>query len=166
MNGIQIIFTFGLLSYLWYILLAFSPQFCGIQLVVTVLSHRCKSCMDSGEAKVESHTSSKHDPTKPHCFLTQWPLNPEASHTNVLEETLYTWQPCQPGPPQESLECNGTRTSLQTKPSTNPDDAGPIVCRPMGLPVAASCDRAWTWTRISNVIDHCATREALATYDI
>ena len=32
------------------------PQFCVIQLVVvTVLSHRCKSRADSGEAKVESH---------------------------------------------------------------------------------------------------------------
>ena len=37
----------------------------------------------------------KHDPTKPHCFLTQCPLNPEANCTNVSEETPYTWQPCQ-----------------------------------------------------------------------
>ena len=45
---------------------------------------------------------------------------------------------------------DGTRTSLPAKPSPNPDDAGPIVRRPMGLPVAAGCDRAWTRTRISS----------------
>uniref|UniRef100_A0A673W6L4 E3 ubiquitin-protein ligase RNF10 n=1 Tax=Salmo trutta TaxID=8032 RepID=A0A673W6L4_SALTR len=36
-----------------------------------------------------------------------------------------------PGPPQESLECSGTRTSLPAKPSPNLDNAGPIVRRPM-----------------------------------
>ena len=55
-----------------------------------------------------------------------------------------------PGLPQESLERDGTRTSLPAKPSTNLNDAGPIVRRPMGLPVPAGCDRAWTWTRISS----------------
>jgi hypothetical protein len=52
-----------------------------------------------------------------------------------------------PGLPQESLERDGTRTSLLAKPSPNPDDAGPIVRRPMGLPVVSSCDRAWTQTQ-------------------
>ena len=33
-----------------------------------------------------------------------------------------------PGPPQESLVRDGTRTSLPTKPSPNPDNAGLIVC--------------------------------------
>uniref|UniRef100_A0A8C8EZK7 Upstream stimulatory factor 1 n=1 Tax=Oncorhynchus tshawytscha TaxID=74940 RepID=A0A8C8EZK7_ONCTS len=37
----------------------------------------------------------KYNPTKPHCFFTQCLLNPEASRTNVSEETPYTWQPCQ-----------------------------------------------------------------------
>ncbi|XP_052378314.1 adrenodoxin, mitochondrial-like isoform X1 [Oncorhynchus keta] len=37
----------------------------------------------------------KHNPTKPHCFLTQCPFNPESSCTNVSEETPYTWRPCQ-----------------------------------------------------------------------
>ena len=32
----------------------------------------------------------KHNPTKPHCFLTQRASNLEASRTNVSEETLYT----------------------------------------------------------------------------
>jgi hypothetical protein len=27
--------------------------------------------------------------------LTQRPLNAEASRTNVSEETMYTWRPCQ-----------------------------------------------------------------------
>jgi hypothetical protein len=43
---------------------SFSPQFCGIQLVVTVLSHRCNSHTDSGEAKIESHASSKTQPNQ------------------------------------------------------------------------------------------------------
>ncbi|XP_064878902.1 protocadherin-15-like [Oncorhynchus nerka] len=33
----------------------------------------------------------KHDPAKPHCFLTHCSLNPEVSHTNVSEETLHSW---------------------------------------------------------------------------
>ena len=72
----------------------------------------------------------KHIPTKPHCFLTQCPLNPEASCPNVSEETPYTWQPCQCAlrlVPQDIL---------LAKPSRNPDDAGSIVRCPMGLPVA------------------------------
>jgi hypothetical protein len=62
-----------------FILILFSPQ-----LVVTVLSHRCNFRMDSGEAKVESRASSKHNPTKTHCF------NPEASLTKcVVENTVH-----------------------------------------------------------------------------
>ncbi|XP_064816559.1 sialoadhesin-like [Oncorhynchus masou masou] len=38
-----------------------------------------------------------------------------------------------PDTPQESLERNGTRTSLPTKPSPNPEDAGPVIHRLMGL---------------------------------
>ena len=37
----------------------FSPQFCDVQLVVTVLSYRCNSPTDSGEVKVDSHASSE-----------------------------------------------------------------------------------------------------------
>ena len=33
------------------------------------------------------------------------------------------------------------------QPSPNPYDAGPIVRRPMGLPITASCDTAWNQTR-------------------
>ena len=50
----------------------------------------------------------------------------------------------------------------------NPDDAGPIVRRPMGLPITASCDTAWNQTRVSVVtrlaprcsaLDRCATQD-------
>ena len=37
----------------------------------------------------------KHNPAKPHCFLTQYLLSLEASRTNVSEETPCTWRPCQ-----------------------------------------------------------------------
>jgi hypothetical protein len=90
------------------------------------------------------------------------------SHTASWHNACLSWKPatlmCQrkyctpadcvsvhaPGPPQESLEHNGTRTSLPAKPSPNPDDTGPIMHRPMGLLLAAGCDRAWTQTRISS----------------
>ena len=71
-----------------------------------------------------------HNPTKPHCFLTQRASNPEASRTNVSEATPCTWQPwlarTVPGPPQESLVRDETRISLPAKPSLtwNLDDAG------------------------------------------
>ena len=64
---------------------------------------------------------AKHHPTKPHCFLTQRASNPEASRTNVSEETPCTWQPwlacTEPSPPQESLVRNETRISLPSNPS-------------------------------------------------
>ena len=47
-----------------FFLKTFSPQFCGIQLIVTVLSRRCNSHTDSGEAKVESCESSKTQPNQ------------------------------------------------------------------------------------------------------
>ena len=34
------------------------------------------------------------------------------------------------------------------KPSPKPDDTGPILRRPMGLPITAGCDTAWDWTRV------------------
>ena len=62
-----------------------------------------------------------HNPTKPHCFLTQRACNPEASRTNVSEETPCTWQPwlarTAHGPPQESLVSNETRIFQPAKPS-------------------------------------------------
>ena len=34
------------------------------------------------------------------------------------------------------------------RPNPNPDDVVPIVRRLMGLPITASCDTAWNWTRV------------------
>ena len=126
------------------------------------MSQRCNSCTDSGEAKVDSHASSEKQLAKPHCFLTQSPLNLEASRTNVSEET--------PGD-GVSVHCARPATGVVSarwekdipaaKPSPNPDDAGPIVCQPMGLPVVAGCDTAWTQTRISSgTACNWATQEA------
>jgi hypothetical protein len=82
----------------------------------------------------------KHDPAKPHCFLTQCSLNPDVSHTNVSEETqLVIVSECM-------LRHNGTRTSQTAKPFPNPDDAGPIVHRLMGIPV--DCDTAQDQTQV------------------
>ena len=76
----------------------------------------------------------KHNPTKPHCFLTQRASNPEASRTNVSEETPCTWQPwlarTAPGPPQESLVRDETRTSLPTKPSLTRTTLGQLCVAP------------------------------------
>ena len=98
----------------------FSSQFRRIQLlVITILSHRYNSHTGSGETKVESYASSETQPN--HCFLTQRASNPEASRTNVSEETPCTWLPwlacTAPGPPQESLVRDETRISLPAKPS-------------------------------------------------
>jgi hypothetical protein len=56
-----------------YFFTPFSPQFRGIQLVVTVLSHRCNSHTNSGEAKVESHASSETQPNKAALLLDTMP---------------------------------------------------------------------------------------------
>uniref|UniRef100_A0A4W5L035 Uncharacterized protein n=1 Tax=Hucho hucho TaxID=62062 RepID=A0A4W5L035_9TELE len=93
----------------------------------------------------------KHNPAKSHCFLTYCSLNPETSRNNVSEETLSSWRPksvCRrPARHKESLEHDETRKSRPTKPSPNPDGAGPIVHCLMGLQVMADCDTAWDQTR-------------------
>ena len=54
-------------------------------------------------------------------------------------------------------------------PQPNSDNTGPIVRRPVGLPIPASCDTAWIRTRVSVVmplalrcsaLDCCASRES------
>ena len=64
----------------------------------------------------------------------------------MSEETLYTWQPCQHAGARPATGVARARWD-KDKPSPNPDDAGPIVLRRMGLPVTAGCDTAWdqTW---------------------
>jgi hypothetical protein len=75
-----------------------------------------------------------HNPTKPHCFSTQHASNPEASRTNVLEETPCTWQPwlarTVPGPPQESLVRDETRISLPANPSLTRATLGQLCVAP------------------------------------
>ena len=118
-----------------------------IVLVATILSHRYNSRMAQERRRLKVMRPPIHNPTKPHCFLTQRASNPEASRTNVSEETPCTWQPwlacTAPGPPQESLVRDETRISLPAKPPRILDDARPIVRCPTDLPVAACCDRAW-----------------------
>jgi hypothetical protein len=107
--------------------------------------------MDSGEAKVESRASPETRPAKPQCFLTHYPVNPVACRTNELEETTtgdLKSAYMHPGRHKESLEHDGTGTSQLAKPSPNPDDAGPIVRRLTGHPVAAGCNTAWDQTQI------------------
>ena len=75
-----------------------------------------------------------HNPTKPHCFLTQRTSNPEASRTIVSEATPCTWQPwlarTAPGPPQESLVRDETRRSLPTNPSLTRTTLGQLCVAP------------------------------------
>ena len=70
-------------------------------------------------------------------------LNPEDSCTNVSKETPFNWllkSDCRrPARHKESLECDKPSKVPPAKPSPNPDDAGPIVRRPMGLLVTAGC---------------------------
>ena len=80
-----------------------------------------------------------HNPTKPHCFLTQRSSNPEASCTNVSEETRCTWQTwlacTAPGPPQESLLRVETRISLPAKPSLTRTTLGQLCVSPRTSPL-------------------------------
>ena len=120
----------------------FSPQM--LWYPITILSHHCNSPTDSGEEKVESCIRQT-------TLLNTRPLNPEASCTNVLEETLFNWRPksaCRcPAHHKESLERDEPSKAPPAKPSNTPDEAGPIVHRPMGVPVTAGCDTAWDRNR-------------------
>uniref|UniRef100_A0A8C8IS77 EF-hand domain-containing protein n=1 Tax=Oncorhynchus tshawytscha TaxID=74940 RepID=A0A8C8IS77_ONCTS len=66
--------------------------------------------------------------------LQQRASNPEASRTNVSEETPCTWQPwlarTEPGPPQESLVRDETRISLPAKPSLTRTTLGQLCIAP------------------------------------
>jgi hypothetical protein len=73
------VFVYLFLSNYFFLLLLplFSPQFRGIKLVVvTVLSHRCNSSMDSGETRVESHESSETQPNQATLLLDTMPIQP------------------------------------------------------------------------------------------
>ena len=58
------------------------------------LSHTVHACFFKVNRRVRRKSRAmrllKHSPVKSHCSL-----NPEASRTNVSEETLSNWRPCQ-----------------------------------------------------------------------
>ena len=88
--------------------------------------------------------------------------NPEASRTNVSEETLCTWLPrlasTEPGPPQESLVRDETRISLPAKPSLTRATLGQLCVAPHASRSRPAATEPWLEPRVS--LDHCATREA------
>ena len=118
----------------------FSPiSWYPIVVVATILSHCYNSRTGSGETKAVM---------RPPCFLTQRASNPEASRTNVSEETLCTWQPwlarTAPGLPQESLVREETRTSLPGNPSLTRATLGQLCVAPRtsrSLPVTTEPGR-------------------------
>jgi hypothetical protein len=113
-----------------------------------------------------SHASSET------VLLNTHPLNPEANCTNVSEETLFNWRPrstCRhPARHKESLERDEPSKAPLAKPSPSPDDAGPILRCPMGLPITAGYDTVKEQTGVcsdaSSTAMEClrpwATREA------
>ena len=132
-------------------------------LVATILSHRYNSRTGSGETKVESHASSDTQPNQAALLLNTEPSNPEASRTNVLEETPCTWQPwlvrTAPGPPQESLMRNETKISLPAKPSLTRTTLGQLCVAPWtsrANPESLVVQLTLQYSALS----HCATREA------
>ena len=118
---------------------------------ILILSHRCNSPTGSGEVKVESCVLQNM--TRQPALLNARSLNPKACRTNVSEETLFNWRPksaCRrPAHHKESLERDEPNKALPAKPSPNPDVAGRIVRRPMGLPVTAGYDTARDRPRVS-----------------
>ena len=101
-------------------------------LVATILSHRYNS--RTGETKIEGHASSDTQPNQVALLLNTARSNPEASRTNVSEETPCTWQPwlarTAPGPPRESLVHDETRISLPAKPSLTRTMLGQLCVAP------------------------------------
>jgi hypothetical protein len=69
-------------------------------LVVTVLSHRCIPLQTWERRRSRAMRPLKHEPAKPHCFLTHCCLNPKATS---MEEAPSSWRsavslqtPCPP----------------------------------------------------------------------
>ena len=100
-----------------------------------------------GEAKVESHASSETQPNQAALLLDTTHIQPGSQpHQCVGGNTVHleTWSACNvPGPPQASL----VRDIPASQTLPNPDNARPIVRRPMDLPVVAGCNRTWAQTQ-------------------
>ena len=131
----------------------FLPLFHGIQLVVvTVLPHRCNSRTDSGEAKVESHTSPETQPNQAaswhNAHPTRKPAAPMCQRKHRKPSDLVSVHCAQPATGVASARLD---KDIPAGPAGqtlhSPDDAVPIMRRPMSLPVAAGCGRAWAWTQ-------------------
>ena len=98
----------------------------------------------------------KHNPTKPHCFLTQLPIQPGSQpHQCVGGNTVHlaTVSACTvPGSPQGSLP---------PEPSLNPDDTGPIVRRRLRQSLDSNPESPVARIALQcSALDHCATWEA------
>jgi hypothetical protein len=128
------VWTNLLINYLFLYLFSSPISWYPIVLVATILSHRYNSRTGSGETKVESHASSDTQPNQAALLLNTTPSNPEASRTNVSEETPCTWQPwlarTAHGPPQELLVRDETRISLPAKPSLTRKTLGQLCVAP------------------------------------
>ena len=98
------------------------------------MSHHCNSRTDSGEAKVESHASSKTQPNQAALLLNTARIQPGSQpHQCVGGNTVHlaTWLArTAPGPPQESLVRDETRMSLPAKPSLTWTTLGQLCAAP------------------------------------
>ena len=87
-----------------------------------------------------SHTASWHD-----AHPTQKPVAPMCRRKHRTPGDLVSMQCARPATGVASAWWDKDIPDGQTLP--NPDDAGLIVRRPMDLPVAGSCNRAWARTQ-------------------
>ena len=89
---------------------------------------------DSGEAKVESHAFSETQPTQATLLLDTMPIQSGSHpHQCVRGNTVHlvTWSACTaPGPPQQSLVRDKTRTFLPAKPSLSRTMLGQLCTSP------------------------------------
>ena len=69
------------------------------------------------------------------CEAFIWPAISEVDNPFFLFVNLYLTR-------QVSYELILIYNDGLPQPNPNPDDTGPIVCRPMGLPISAGCDTA------------------------
>jgi hypothetical protein len=105
----------------------------------------------SGETKVEGHASSDTQPNQAALLLNtvriQLGSQPHqcAGGNTVHLATLASAHCARPATGVASARWDKDIPTSQTLP--NPDDARPIVRRPMDLPVTAGCDRAWAQTQ-------------------
>ena len=115
----------------------FLKIFFSLNFMITNLSHRCNSPTGSGEMKVGSCVL--RNMTRQTAVLNSRSLNPEASRTNVSEETAFNWPPKSafrhPAHHKKLLEHDEPNKVPRAKPSPNPDDAEPIVWDSRSRPV-------------------------------